>query len=334
MFTSLGHLTVRRRRLVLGRLRRSSLVARRRPRLGRVRPTERRRLRRPRRRVDPGPGGAGTRVPFRQPQPACSSSTADGPASDRRNLRAGDRPIRGRRGRGRGRATAPGRPGRGRGRQLLVARQRGPTAVHRRRHRHGRGPDRRRRGRGRRPPPSASIDELTGDRGPVTVAAAGQAPVIASVSTTIEGDLARAESVAVPITLVLLVLVFGGLVAAGLPLLVGAVVGARHLLHAVGHLLVTDVSIFSINLVTALGLGLAIDYSLFIVSRFREELGRRPRRDWQPDDGGPWRRPWCARWRPRAGPSPSRRSPSPSRWRRCSCSRCTSCGPSPTPASA
>lgn len=127
-------------------------------------------------------------------------------------------------------------------------------------------------------------DRLTGDRGPVTVAAAGQAPVMASVSRTIEGDLARAESVAIPITLVLLVLVFGGLVAAGLPLLVGAVsvLGTFFTLWVISG--ITDVSIFSINLVTALGLGLAIDYSLFIVSRFREELRSRPRRDWRPDE--------------------------------------------------
>jgi RND superfamily putative drug exporter len=127
-------------------------------------------------------------------------------------------------------------------------------------------------------------EELVGDRGAVTVEAAGQAPVQAAVSETIEGDLARAESVAVPITLLLLVLVFGGLVAAGLPLLVGAVavLGTFFTLWVVSTF--TDVSIFSINLVTALGLGLAIDYSLFIVSRFREELAARPRSTWGPDE--------------------------------------------------
>ena len=66
-------------------------------------------------------------------------------------------------------------------------------------------------------------EELARVDGPIEVTAAGQAPVFGAVSETIEGDLARAESVAVPVTLVLLVLVFGGLVAAGLPLLVGAV---------------------------------------------------------------------------------------------------------------
>ncbi|MEZ5238317.1 MAG: MMPL family transporter [Microthrixaceae bacterium] len=118
----------------------------------------------------------------------------------------------------------------------------------------------------------------------VDVAAAGPMPANAAVTTTIEGDLARAESIAVPVTLLLLVLVFAGLVAAGLPLMIGglAVLGTFFTLYVIT--LVTDVSIFSINLVTALGLGLAIDYSLFIVSRFREELARRPRSEWNRAD--------------------------------------------------
>ena len=116
------------------------------------------------------------------------------------------------------------------------------------------------------------VDAVTGKHGPITVSAGGQAPVFQQISETIQGDLATAESIAVPITLVLLVLVFGGLVAASLPLAVGAVsvLGTFLTLFVITQF--TDVSIFSINLVTALGLGLAIDYSLFIVSRFREEL--------------------------------------------------------------
>ncbi len=115
-------------------------------------------------------------------------------------------------------------------------------------------------------------EELLGTQGPITVGSGGRSPVFHAVSHQIEGDLARAESVAVPVTLVLLVLVFGGLVAAGLPLVVGlvSVVGTFFTLWLIT--LFTDVSIFSINLVTAMGLGLAIDYSLFIVSRFREEV--------------------------------------------------------------
>ena len=128
---------------------------------------------------------------------------------------------------------------------------------------------------------SAEADAINGA---VTVASAGPLPVNSSVTTTIEGDLARAESIAVPITLLLLVLVFSGLVAAGLPLLVGAMAVLGSFLTLYVITLFTDVSIFSINLVTALGLGLAIDYSLFIVSRFREELARHPRAEGRDQD--------------------------------------------------
>jgi len=77
-----------------------------------------------------------------------------------------------------------------------------------------------------------------------------------------------------PITLILLILVFGSVVAAGLPLGVGAlsVVGTFLVLRVISGF--TDVSIFSLNLATGLGFGLAIDYSLFIVSRYREEITR------------------------------------------------------------
>ncbi len=110
--------------------------------------------------------------------------------------------------------------------------------------------------------------------GVVRVELGGQAAVFADLNEQIGGDLATAEAISVPITLVLLVIVFGGLIAAGLPLLVAllSVAGTFLSLYLIGS--VTDVSIYSINLTTALGLGLAIDYSLFIVTRFREELGR------------------------------------------------------------
>ena len=106
----------------------------------------------------------------------------------------------------------------------------------------------------------------------VEVELGGVAEIFERVGTTIEGDLKKAEAIAIPITLILLIGVFGGIVAALLPVAVGgmAILGAFFVLYVVTGF--TDVSIFSINLVTALGLGLAIDYSLFIVSRFREEL--------------------------------------------------------------
>ena len=113
---------------------------------------------------------------------------------------------------------------------------------------------------------------VTGQQGPFDVLLGGREAVFADVGETIEGDLLRAELIAIPLTLILLLFVFRGVVAASLPMLVGviAVLGTLLSLFVIGS--VTDVSIYAINLTTALGLGLAIDYSLFIVSRFREEL--------------------------------------------------------------
>ena len=102
----------------------------------------------------------------------------------------------------------------------------------------------------------------------------GQAEVFRQIGGTVEKDLAKAESVAIPITLLLLVVVFGSVVAAGLPVGIGvlSIIGTFLVLRILAEL--TTVSIFALNLTTAMGLGLAIDYSLFVVSRFREELGR------------------------------------------------------------
>ncbi|HVE91906.1 MAG TPA: MMPL family transporter [Actinomycetota bacterium] len=106
----------------------------------------------------------------------------------------------------------------------------------------------------------------------ITVGVTGFAEVFRQIGTTIERDLARAEAIAIPVTLVLLVLVFGSVVAASMPLAVGivAVIGTFLVLRIVAS--VTQVSIFALNLTTAMGLGLAIDYALFVVSRFREEM--------------------------------------------------------------
>jgi RND superfamily putative drug exporter len=94
------------------------------------------------------------------------------------------------------------------------------------------------------------------------------------ISKQVEKDLAKAESLTFPILAVLLVLIFGSLIAAALPLAIGGVVilGAFLILRVASEF--DDISIFSINVITMLGLGLAIDYSLFMVSRFREELAR------------------------------------------------------------
>jgi RND superfamily putative drug exporter len=115
-------------------------------------------------------------------------------------------------------------------------------------------------------------DNVQGDDGALTVTAGGAAIVNDAVSSRVESDLQKAEMIALPITLLLLIIVFGSVVAALLPLAVGifAIIGTFAVLQVLT--LFTDVSIFSLNLTTALGLGLAIDYSLFVVSRFREEL--------------------------------------------------------------
>jgi RND superfamily putative drug exporter len=96
----------------------------------------------------------------------------------------------------------------------------------------------------------------------------------AQVGEKVESDLRRAELLAFPILFILSFLFFRSLVAALLPLLVGAlaIVGSFFVLRVANEF--ADVSIFALNLITGLGLGLAIDYSLFIVSRYREELAR------------------------------------------------------------
>src|SRR5690606_23973295 len=105
-----------------------------------------------------------------------------------------------------------------------------------------------------------------------TVRFGGAAGLYGDINTQVTASLVRAESVAVPVTLILLLLVFGSFVAAALPLLIGtfAIVGPFAELAVMGPL--TDVSVFAINLTTALGLGLGIDYGLLIAARFREQL--------------------------------------------------------------
>ena len=88
-------------------------------------------------------------------------------------------------------------------------------------------------------------------------------------------DLARAELLSMPVVLVLLLVIFGGIVAAGLPVLVALTGVAGTLLALLGISAVTDVSVYSVNVVTMLGLGLAVDYALLLVSRFREERATR-----------------------------------------------------------
>ncbi len=107
---------------------------------------------------------------------------------------------------------------------------------------------------------------------PVTVRAGGTEGVNSAVNTQVGKDLQLAEGIAIPLTFVLLVIAFGSVVAAGLPVALGmlAIVTTLAVLFLLGS--VTDVSIYALNLTTAMGLGLAIDYALLMVNRYREEL--------------------------------------------------------------
>ncbi|MFZ2176841.1 MAG: MMPL family transporter [Rhodococcus sp. (in: high G+C Gram-positive bacteria)] len=101
---------------------------------------------------------------------------------------------------------------------------------------------------------------------------AGNSVVGVAFTNRLQHDLVLAEAIAFPITLILLFFVFGGVVAAAVPVFVGllSVFSALATLRLLT--LVTDVSSFSVNVASLLGLGLAVDYGLFIVGRFREEL--------------------------------------------------------------
>ncbi|MFE2321737.1 MMPL family transporter [Streptomyces sp. NPDC059441] len=102
----------------------------------------------------------------------------------------------------------------------------------------------------------------------------GATTVDRDIRERVAADIAFAETISIPVLLVLLVVVFGSVAAASLPLAIGglAILGAFTALRGMTYL--TDVSVFSVNVVTILGLGLAIDYGLFMVGRFREEIAR------------------------------------------------------------
>jgi RND superfamily putative drug exporter len=106
----------------------------------------------------------------------------------------------------------------------------------------------------------------------VTTEVGGGIAFLKAVNAQTTEDVAFAETVSLPILLLLLIFIFRGLVAAVTPLVVGviATLGAFTAVRLIT--LTTDVSVFAINIITILGLGMAIDYALFIVSRFREEL--------------------------------------------------------------
>ena len=116
------------------------------------------------------------------------------------------------------------------------------------------------------------VDAVVGQQGDLMVYAFGGEVIGNAFTEQISGDLALAESIAIPITAILLIFVFGSVVAAGLPFIVagGTILGSFLVLFLMTRF--TDVSVFSLNLVTGLGLALGIDYALLVINRFREEL--------------------------------------------------------------
>jgi putative drug exporter of the RND superfamily len=112
-----------------------------------------------------------------------------------------------------------------------------------------------------------------GARG-LDVSMGGYAPSFNEVADQTKTDLTKAELIAFPILALLLLLVFRGVVAAGIPLLIGgiSIVGTLFVLRIMS--LFVDTSIFALNIATALSLGLAVDYALLMVSRYREEIER------------------------------------------------------------
>lgn len=95
-----------------------------------------------------------------------------------------------------------------------------------------------------------------------------------ALNGTISHDIGTAESIAIPLSIILLLFVFGSVVAAGLPLAIGglSMLGSFFFIWVATQF--TDVSIFALNLITAMALGLGIDYSLLIINRFREERAK------------------------------------------------------------
>jgi RND superfamily putative drug exporter len=114
--------------------------------------------------------------------------------------------------------------------------------------------------------------QVTHDRNGATVRTGGAAMVNVQITKQSQHDLLVMESIAIPLSFLVLVWVFGGLIAAALPVAVGgmAIFGALAVLRTISF--ATDVSIFALNLTTAMGLALAIDYTLLMISRYRDEL--------------------------------------------------------------
>lgn len=111
-----------------------------------------------------------------------------------------------------------------------------------------------------------------GDYQGLQVYAGGAGVITYAINNRIEKDLVTAEAIAIPLVFLLLIFVFGAMVASAMPLFVGvaAILGSFFIIYLIT--LFTNVSVFALNLITGLGLGLGIDYALLMVNRFREEL--------------------------------------------------------------
>jgi uncharacterized membrane protein YdfJ with MMPL/SSD domain len=114
------------------------------------------------------------------------------------------------------------------------------------------------------------------DLGPVETRLGGGTTINRDINEQVSADIARAEMISLPVLAVLLLIIFGSVAAAGQPLAIGVVAILGSFAALRGFAQITDVSIFAVNVVTITGLGLAIDYGLFMVSRFREEIRRQP----------------------------------------------------------
>src|SRR5580693_9121263 len=125
----------------------------------------------------------------------------------------------------------------------------------------------------------AIVAHVVHDRDGVTVRAGGVATAYAQINHQNERDLLLMESIAIPLSFLVLVWVFGGLLTAALPVALGglAIVGSMSVLRLISFS--TDVSTYALNLSNALGLALAIDYTLLIISRYRDELADGSNRD-------------------------------------------------------
>jgi trehalose monomycolate/heme transporter len=110
----------------------------------------------------------------------------------------------------------------------------------------------------------------------VTAEVGGNVPLEVAINNEVTADIAKAEGFSLPVLLILLMVIFGSLAAAALPVAIGgvAILGSFTVLRLLT--MATTVSIYSVNITTILGLGLGIDYGLFMVTRFREELHRQP----------------------------------------------------------